>query len=113
MPQPQIGTQAVVGVPQRPPLEDLLPGAVKSGAGELTKASAAGYTMLLYALKPFDGRASTTGEAAVLARLAGFVSIEHMPKRAYVAPGSVSKDHRFGNLQKGRECVERRSLTHL
>ena len=49
--------------------QDLLPGAVKSGAGELTKASAAGYTMLLYALKPFDERASTTGEAAVLARL--------------------------------------------
>lgn len=86
--------KAVVGVAHRPQLEHLLPGAVKSGAGELTNASAAGYTMLLYALKPFDGRASTTGEAAVFARLAGLVSIEQpcvaMAERAYVAPASIS-----------------------
>ena len=72
----------------------LLPGAVKSGAGELTKASAAGYTMLLYALKPFDDRASTTGEAAVFARLAGLFSIEHMAERAHdesAISGSIVK----------------------
>lgn len=100
--------KAVVGVARRPQMEDLLPGAVKSGAGELTNASAAGYTMLLYALKPFDGRASTTGEAAVFARLAGLVSIEHMAERAYVAPASVSNGK--DSLCCDRiECVERRS----
>lgn len=64
----------------------MLPGAVKSGAGELTKASAAGYTMLLYVRNPFDDRASTSGVAAVFARLAGLLSIEHMAETAHDVP---------------------------
>lgn len=66
-------------------LVGMLPGAVKSGAGELTKASTAGYTMLLYARNPFDSRAST-GVAAVFARLAGLLSMEHIAESPHDEP---------------------------
>lgn len=97
--------------------QDFLPGAVKSGAGELTKASAAGYTMLLYARKPFDDRASTTGEAAVFARLAGLLSIEHMAEIAHDEPAIpvsiVNGDLLLGDLQKARDTLKHISRTHL
>ena len=42
--------------------------------------------MLLYALKPFEDRSSTAGVAAIFARLAGLLSIEHMAAKTLDVP---------------------------